>query len=65
MQSVVNIIESDLSLLAVGKSLANDSITDPLTGLNNRRGLEQQMDGLLSLGHRLSGKSQDKTPWRR
>ncbi|TKB55052.1 sensor domain-containing diguanylate cyclase [Ferrimonas aestuarii] len=62
MQSVVNIIESDLSLLAVGKSLANDSITDPLTGLNNRRGLEQQLDGLLSLGHRLSGKSQDKIP---
>ncbi|USD37566.1 sensor domain-containing diguanylate cyclase [Ferrimonas sp. SCSIO 43195] len=60
MQSVVNIIESDLSLLEVGKALATESMTDPLTGLYNRRGMEARLDELLSLGRRLASKSPGK-----
>ncbi|TKB46238.1 sensor domain-containing diguanylate cyclase [Ferrimonas sediminicola] len=60
LQSVVNIIEADLNLLDLGRSLANDSITDPLTGLMNRRGMEVRMEALLSLGSRLAAKSPEK-----
>ncbi|BDY07075.1 sensor domain-containing diguanylate cyclase [Ferrimonas sp. YFM] len=60
LQSVVNIIESDLNLLELGKTLANDSVTDPLTNLLNRRGMESRLEELLSLGGRLAVKSPDK-----